>query len=67
MIHRLLHLFNRHQGIIVSIEVDSREYWIGFQCTTCGDITSLCKPYSWGYREEMKRRKIDVDPPSETA
>jgi hypothetical protein len=57
LIHRMKHCLQRHNGVVVSIQVNSEEVWIGFQCLDCGDITSLCKPLSWSYREEMDRRR----------
>ncbi len=46
--HKLRHLFSYQHGHVVSITVEGQN-WIAFQCSTCGDISSLTEPHgpSW--------------------
>ena len=47
-LHKLRHLFSHQYGHVVSLQVEKQD-WIGFQCSTCGDISSLTEPHgpSW--------------------
>lgn len=45
ILHRLAHVFGLFRGRVVTVHInDSKDYLIGFQCATCGDIGGLCKP-----------------------